>query len=276
METEKIIENMIRWAKRETGNREYAGQYLSFINDALEKSGGSAVFVGNSANDSSESYSSALRFGAPERGALVFYDCLYRGENAPANYGHCGIALDGGAVIHALNDVRIDNYLAIEKLTSRNGDHLRYIGWVEIDRLLALKSADERSDSGCENVTSAKAIFELAMRHIYGDGVPEDNVFAFELLTRAHEMGHIEASYNLGICFHYGYGTDIDLKKAFELYLHAANAKHGKGMELVGRFYNQGIHVQRDRRLAELWLNRAIESGDDEAAEEARKELNRR
>lgn len=28
--------------------------------------------------------------------------------------------------------------------------------------------------------------------------------------------------------------------------------------------------------LAELWLNRAIESGDEEAAEEARKELNRR
>lgn len=204
---------MIRRAKSEIGNREYAGQHLSFIDDALEKSGGSAVFVGNSANDSSESYSSALRFGAPERGALVFYDCLCRGENAPANYGHCGIALDGGAVIHAWNDVRIDNYLTIEKLTSRNGDHLRYIGWVEIDRLLALKSADERSDSGCENVTSAKAIFELAMRHIYGDGVPEDNVFAFELLTRAHEMGHIEASYNLGICFHYGYGTDIDLKK---------------------------------------------------------------
>lgn len=114
------------------------------------------------------------------------------------------------------------------------------------------------------------------MKHIYGDGVPEDNELAFELLTRAHEMGHIKASYNLGICFHYGYGTEADLEKAFKLYLEAANAGHGKGMELVGRFYNQGIHVDKDRALAEFWLDRAIKSGDAEAAEEARKELNRR
>ncbi|MBR3298112.1 MAG: sel1 repeat family protein [Clostridia bacterium] len=122
---------------------------------------------------------------------------------------------------------------------------------------------------------TAQEIFELAMKHIYGDGVPEDNELAFELLTRAHEMGHIEASYNLGICFHYGYGTEVDLKKAFELYLEAANAGYGKGMELVGRFYNQGTHVQRDRNLAELWLDRAIKSGDAEAAEEALRELDR-
>ena len=122
---------------------------------------------------------------------------------------------------------------------------------------------------------NAQEIFELAMKHIYGDGVPEDNERAFELLTRAHEMGHIEAAYNLGICFHYGYGTEADLKKAFELYLEAANAGYGKGMELVGRFYNRGIYVEKDRELAELWLKRAKASGDAEAAEEAMKEMSR-
>ena len=122
---------------------------------------------------------------------------------------------------------------------------------------------------------NAQELFELAMRHIYGNGVPEDNELAFELLTRAHEMGHIEAAYNLGICFHYGYGTQIDLARAFELYLEAANAGYGKGMVLVGRFYNRGIHVEKDRELAELWLERAIASGDAEAAEEAMKELSR-
>lgn len=122
---------------------------------------------------------------------------------------------------------------------------------------------------------NAQELFDLAMRHIYGNGVPEDNERAFELLTRAHEMGHIEAAYNLGICFHYGYGTQIDLARAFELYLEAANAGYGKGMELVGRFYNLGIHVEKDRELAEFWLERAIASGDAEAAEEAMKELSR-
>ncbi len=64
-----------------------------------------------------------------------------------------------------------------------------------------------------ENKTEAQCLYELAMKHIYGDGVPEDNELAVKLLTRAKDMGHVEASYNLGICYHYGYGTVIDLEK---------------------------------------------------------------
>ena len=61
---------------------------------------------------------------------------------------------------------------------------------------------------------SAQELFELAMRHIYGDGVPEDNVLALRLLTQACDMGHVEAAYNLGICYHYGFGAAVDLAKA--------------------------------------------------------------
>lgn len=67
----------------------------------------------------------------------------------------------------------------------------------------------------------------------------------------------------------YGYGTGIDLAKAYELYLESANAGYGKGMELVGRFYNRGIYVERDRRQAEYWLRKAMESSDPEAAKGA-------
>ena len=122
---------------------------------------------------------------------------------------------------------------------------------------------------------NAQELYELAMKHIYGDGVPEDNDLATELLIEAHEMGHVEATYNLGICYHYGFGTDVDLGKAFDLYLESANAGYGKGMELVGRFYNQGIYVKQDREQAEYWLRKALESPDPSAVEEARKELAR-
>ncbi|MBM6693472.1 sel1 repeat family protein [Pseudoflavonifractor capillosus] len=122
---------------------------------------------------------------------------------------------------------------------------------------------------------NAQELFELAMRHIYGDGVPEDNDLATELLIQAHEMGHVEATYNLGICYHYGFGTDVDLEKAFELYLKSANAGYGKGIELVGRFYNQGIYVEKNRSQAEYWLNKAINSSDPDAVDEAKKELER-
>lgn len=119
---------------------------------------------------------------------------------------------------------------------------------------------------------SAQELFELAMKHIYGDGVPEDTEMAAELLTQAHDMGHVEATYNLGICYHYGFGSGIDLAKAFGPYLEAANAGYGKGMELVGRFYNQGIYVKRDRTQAEYWLQRAMDSADPDAVDEAKKE----
>ena len=111
------------------------------------------------------------------------------------------------------------------------------------------------------------------MKHIYGDGVPEDNDLAFRLLEQAHEMGHVEAGYNLGICYHYGFGAAVDLEKAFHLYLEAANAGYGKGMELVGRFYNRGIYVAWDRQKAESWLLKAMSSSDPAAVEEAKKEL---
>ena len=123
------------------------------------------------------------------------------------------------------------------------------------------------------NNLNAQQLYELAMKHIYGDGVPEDNNLATQLLTQAHDMGHIEAAYNLGICYHYGYGTDVNLEKAFELYLESANKGYGKGQELVGRFYNRGIYVQKDRGKAEYWLTKAMASSDAEAVEEARKEL---
>ncbi len=118
-----------------------------------------------------------------------------------------------------------------------------------------------------------ECLYQLAMRHIYGNGVPEDNDYAFLLLQKAASAGHIEAKYNLGICYPYGFGTGIDLQKAYDLYLESAQASYGKGMDLVGRFFNRGIYVKQDRAKAEYWLYKAIESTDIDAVTEAQREL---
>lgn len=122
-------------------------------------------------------------------------------------------------------------------------------------------------------MTDGESLYRLAMAHIYGDGVAEDNVLAAKLLTEARALGHVEAAYNLGICYHYGYGVDVDLETAYGLYLESANAGYGKGMELVGRFFSRGIYVEKDRERAAFWLQKAMESGDPEAEAEALKEL---
>ena len=135
---------------------------------------------------------------------------------------------------------------------------------------------EERKRSGLNtNCNDGQALYELAMKHIYGNGVPEDNELAFRLLTQARELGHVEATYNLGICYHYGHGTAVNLAKAFDLYLESAMAGFGKGMELAGRFYNRGIYVEQNRKQAEYWLRKAMESTDPAAVEEAGKELTR-
>lgn len=126
-----------RMGGRTDRKRGIRGGCLSFIEDALEQSNDIEIFGGDSARESCELYSDALRTGVPEKGAFVFYDCLCQSEDGPVNRGHCGVALEDGRVIHAWDRVRTDDYLAIEKLTALTGDHPDYIGWVPLERVLA-------------------------------------------------------------------------------------------------------------------------------------------
>lgn len=137
MAEKAMVENMISWAKERLGHPEFAGWCLSFIEDALEMSNEIEIFGGDSAKESSELYADAMRPGVPERGAFAFYDCLCPSEDGPVNWGHCGIGLGDGCIIHAWDVVRIDGYLDIEKMTALTGDHPRYLGWVPLDRVLA-------------------------------------------------------------------------------------------------------------------------------------------
>lgn len=139
MPNKTIIENMISWAQNELGNSEYAGWCLSFIEDALEKSNDIEIFGGDCARESFEMYSDSVKTGIPERGSFVFYDCICQSEQGPVNWGHCGIGLGDGMVIHAWDVVKENDYLEIEKMTSNAGSHPRYLGWVSVERVIAQK-----------------------------------------------------------------------------------------------------------------------------------------
>ena len=138
----EIAENAIRWAMDRLGSREYAGWCLSFIEDALEKGNGIEIFGGDSAKASATLYADAMRQGSPERGAFVFYDCVCIGPDGPVNWGHCGIGLGDGRVIHAWDAVRIDDYREIGKMTAPSGDTPKTIGWVPLERVLKQKELD--------------------------------------------------------------------------------------------------------------------------------------
>ena len=134
-----MIENMIHWAEERLGNSQYAGWCLSFIEDALELSNHIEIFGGDSAKESCIMYYDAIQSCVPERGAFVFYDCMCPSEDGLVNWGHCGISLGDGRIIHAWDVVRIDDFMQIEHMTSIIGEHPQYIGWVPLERVLSQK-----------------------------------------------------------------------------------------------------------------------------------------
>jgi len=70
-----------------------------------------------------------------------------------------------------------------------------------------------------------------------------------------------EALSDLAKSMEKGEGVQIDLKRAFELYVDAALRGHHGSVFEVGRCYYYGIGVSEDRSCADIWLERAEELG---------------
>ena len=125
-------------------------------------------------------YKDALRDGVPERGAFVFYDCLCPSNNGSVNWGHCGISFGDGRVIHAWDMVRVDDYLAIEKLMALTGDHPKFLGWCTDE--------DEEEETLLENPTAenSKEWFKGKHMTLYAAWEEIDKVEAF--VTRCYTL----------------------------------------------------------------------------------------
>ena len=135
-----MIENAIAWARAQLGSEEYNGECLAFVEDAVEQSNQLELWGGTCAAESAQMYKAARNTGEPEKGAFVFYRCsgLVSGKNV--NWGHCGLCVGDGNVIHAYGEIRVDNYLAVEKLTPPpEWEPNRYIGWVSLAEVLTYR-----------------------------------------------------------------------------------------------------------------------------------------
>ncbi len=135
-EFELYIANATRWALDHLGVTEYAGRCLSFVEDAYEKSNHVEIFGGSSAQESADEYGAAQNRSEPPIGAFVFYACAGPVGDAIKNWGHVGLCISEGKVIHAANTVRMDHYLAVQNLTLAPGwSKPQFIGWAPIERI---------------------------------------------------------------------------------------------------------------------------------------------
>lgn len=137
MQTDIIIANALAWAQTRLGQTRYATLCLGFVEDAYERGNDIQVDGYATAKEAADGYKAQDDSNVPPRGALVFYDWWGAINGTEKNWGHVGISLGDGRVIHALAEVRIDPIRDVVALLPPHEAHpSRYIGWVPTEVVL--------------------------------------------------------------------------------------------------------------------------------------------
>ena len=144
------------------------------------------------------------------------------------------------------------------------------------------------------NLGNVLAMYDLALCHLNGYGCRVDTAAAIPWLEKAADnekieainelgdvyeamgdfknavlyyekgvtMGSLESYCNLGYCYEQGQGVVLNSKKAFDLYMYAAEHGYPRGLTSVANCYLNGISVEPDAAEALKWLTKAAEAGD--------------
>lgn len=134
-----MADNAVAWARARLGSTSYATRCLAFVEDAIERANGIEIFGGDDAHESAVLYGAHPRVGdaSPPAGALVFYDSVNVIGGQRRNWGHVGLSLGDGTIIHAWDRVRIDGLRAVEQLAPPpGGEPPSLVGWIPLSRVL--------------------------------------------------------------------------------------------------------------------------------------------
>lgn len=124
---------------------------------------------------------------------------------------------------------------------------------------------------------------DVWLAHEYRDGsknVAQNYELAAKYYGKAASAGNAEALYNLALLNENGLGVKKDFKTAFNLLKQAAqksptrklagneipNVGVAEAEHSLGIFYQKGIYIEKNIEIAIEWYNRAIEHGNDSAA----------
>ncbi len=130
------IERAIAWAMARVGSHDYAYKCLAFVEDAYEAPNGLVLDGYSDAKQAADGYGVTVG-RSPPQGAFVFYDCVGTLMGERRNWGHVGLCIGKGAVVHAWGRVRIDSHEAVENLSP--GPEFSspvYVGWARAETVL--------------------------------------------------------------------------------------------------------------------------------------------
>ena len=120
-EWDDCVDKAVHWVSGKLGSPEYRGVCLGFVEDAYELANEMELDGYATAKSAAEGYGAASNAGPPPEGAFVFYDCEGSLEGIFRNWGHVGLCVGDGKVVHAWDVVRTDDYMAVEELTPEPG-----------------------------------------------------------------------------------------------------------------------------------------------------------
>jgi cell wall-associated NlpC family hydrolase len=149
--TAEIVDRAIEWGRQRLGAAEYRGLCYLFVEDCYEHGNGIVLDgKGTTAKEAADAY--GCRQGEAPKGAYVFFDCTGPLNGETRNWGHIGVALGDGSVIHAWDVVRIDSVEEIEELTPpADWSKPKCLGWAPADLILKGGRDDDPGETGQQN-----------------------------------------------------------------------------------------------------------------------------
>jgi len=133
---DKYIEGAVRWAMQQVGSETYATLCYGFLEDAYELGNGIILDgKGCTAREAAEAY--GWQSGEAPKGSYVFFDCTGPIRGDVRSWGHIGLSLGDGRIIHAWDVVRVDTLDDMEKLPPTPGWTVPvYLGWAPAEQIL--------------------------------------------------------------------------------------------------------------------------------------------
>jgi hypothetical protein len=117
-------------------------------------------------------------------------------------------------------------------------------------------------------VADPQALFQQGLAFAEGKGGAANPERAHELWLRAAAAGHMGAVLEVALQYANGIGVERDLPLAIAYYLEAAEQGHAQAQFAAGKLLLiKEQNPAHDRKQAALWLKRAAEQGDEEAAQ---------
>ena len=142
--TQDIVDRAVEWSLQQVGSGAYALRCLAFVEDAYEIPNRIEVFGGSTARESATMYEATSNVGVPPRGAFVFFDTAGVVDGVTRDWGHVGLALGGGRIVHAWPVIRIDAITDVSSLPSGGWSPPTYLGWAAPEVILRGSRARSR------------------------------------------------------------------------------------------------------------------------------------